>query len=151
MGIKGPWKIKLGGHSYCDDDRAIVIGMASKGLDSQKIPVMHTTERNVTRGEIDGHPTMVTSGVHHQRKARTDEQEAEGSHPNKTAHPLTCMLGLSQFSDSDQSAEEVVCHLLQEEGANTTMANTHSNDSHSPFLKGPTAIYLGSYTPREGG
>ena len=66
---------------------------------------MRTTKRNVTRGEIDGHPTMVTSGMHHQRKARTDEQEAEGSHRNKTAHPLTCVLGLSQFSDSDQSAE----------------------------------------------
>ena len=83
MGIKGPWKIKLGGHSYCDDDRAIVIGMASKGLDSQKIPVMQTTEWNVTRGEINGHPAMVTSGVCHQRKARTDEQELKAVAPIK--------------------------------------------------------------------
>lgn len=73
---------------------------------------MQTTEQNVTRGETNGLPTMITSSMYHQRKARMGEQEAEGSHPSKIAHPLTCTLGLSQFSDSDQPTEEVVCFLL---------------------------------------
>lgn len=85
----------------------------------------------------------------HQRKARMGEQEAEGSHPSKIAHPLTCTLGLSQFSDSDQPTEEVVCFLLL--FFRRREPTPPWQDSHCPSSKGPTAIYLESYALREGG
>lgn len=62
--------------------------------------------------------------LYSQKKPRVDEQKAGGNHLNKILHPLTCILGFSEFQ-----IEEVP--ESQEEGP-YTMASVHSNDIHSP-------------------